>query len=97
MRTIAKLAIGAAMACGAAIAATAPAAAQVVITGSSLPPMMVPACYDAAGNFLWSSAYCTSLLGYYGPNYYYGPRWVAPAPSFFGLSLGGIGFGFVAR
>ncbi|HEY6301708.1 MAG TPA: hypothetical protein VIX14_01465 [Terriglobales bacterium] len=88
MRTIAKLAIGAAMACGAAVAATAPAAAQVLIGG---PPVMSSACFDAFGNFI-PSAYCTGLYGY-GPGFW-GPGW-APAPSFFGLSLGGLGFGFV--
>lgn len=89
MKVIAKLAIGAAMACGAALAATAPAAAQALIG----PPVMSSACFDAFGNFIWSSPYCTSLYGYPG---YWGPGWIAPAPSFFGLSLGGLRLGFVA-
>ena len=74
MRTIAKLAIGAAMACGAAVAATAPAGAQVligspsVLIGSSSSSLIAAACWDAAGNFIWSSPLCTS----YSYSYWYG-------------------------
>lgn len=66
MRTIAKLAIGAAMACGAAVAATAPAGAQVLI-GAPQSSLIAATCWDAAGNFIWSPL-CTS----YSYSYWYG-------------------------
>lgn len=88
MRTIAKLAIGAAMACGAAVAATAPAAAQVsfgIGVGPAYPyAAPYPSCYDAYGNYLYSP-YCTAY-----PGYYYGGPVVEP---YFGVGLGFGGFG----
>jgi len=86
MRTIAKLAIGAAMACGAAVAATAPAAAQVGFGIGVAPPYVAPApvCYDAYGNYIYSYPYCTAY-----PDYYVAPPVIAP---YFGFGIGG-GFG----
>ncbi|HEX5280581.1 MAG TPA: hypothetical protein VFW28_10935 [Micropepsaceae bacterium] len=87
MRTIAKLAIGAAMACGAAVAATAPAAAQVsfgIGVGPAYPyaAPVAPAysCYDAYGNYLYSYPYCTAYPAYVAPPV------VAP---YFGIGIGG--------
>ena len=89
MRTIAKLAIGAAMACGAAVAATAPAAAQVSFGIGVGPayPYAVPAysCYDAYGNYIYSYPYCTA---YAAP--VYAPPVVEP---YFGIGIGGFGWG----
>jgi hypothetical protein len=64
MRTIAKLPIGAAMVCGAAVAVTAPAAAQVV-TAVPPPPVSAWASYNELDAFVYSSPYCSSLLSYY--------------------------------
>jgi len=98
MRKITKIAIGAAMACGAAVAVAAPAAAQVsfgIGVGPAYgpaygyvapPPPVVPAysCYDAYGNYIYSYPYCTA---------YAAPVYVPPVvePYF------GIGFGFGGR
>jgi hypothetical protein len=94
MRTIAKLAIGAAMACGAAVAVAAPAAAQVSFGvgvgvpgayGYVAPAPVVPAysCYDAYGNYIYSYPYCTA----YAAPYYYGYGGPVVEP-YFGIGLG---------
>jgi hypothetical protein len=93
MRTIAKLAIGAVMAGGAAFAVAAPAAAQVgfgigVGPGYAYPAVPAPAysCYDGYGNYIYSYPYCTA---YYAPPIY-APPVVEP---YFGIGIGGFGFG----
>lgn len=72
MKTIAKLAVGAVMACGVAFAATAPAAAQVEFglgVGPVAPAPVYPSCYDAYGNYIYSYPYCTAYVypGYVEP------------------------------
>lgn len=77
MKNISKLALGTVMLCGVAIAATAPAAAQVsfgVRVGPGYPAYApVPACYDAYGNYVYSYPYCTA---------YGAPAVVAPSIQF---------------
>jgi hypothetical protein len=96
MRTIVKLAVGAVMACGAAVAVAAPAAAQVSFGfGVGGPPVVAPAypaysCYDAYGNYVYSYPYCTAY-SYAAP--VYGPSVVEP---YFGIGIGG-GWGYGHR
>src|SRR5579872_7374378 len=70
MKMIAKLAIGAMMAGGVAVAAAAPAAAQVEF-GLGVGPVApvapaYPSCYDVYGNYIYSYPYCTA---YGNPGY----------------------------
>src|SRR5579872_2327710 len=66
MKSIAKLAAGAILACGLAASATAPAGAAVrfgVGIGIGAPVVVPPAaysCYDAYGNYAYWSPYCTA-------------------------------------
>jgi hypothetical protein len=64
MKTIAKLATGAILACGLAAAATAPAIAAVHFNVGIGAPVVTPpaayACYNAYGNYVYSYPYCTA-------------------------------------
>jgi uncharacterized membrane protein len=98
MRNITKLAIGAVLACGAAIATAAPAAAQVsfgIGVGAPVVPVApaYPAysCYDAYGNYVYSYPYCTA---YSYPAPVYGGPIVEP---YFGVGLGFGGWGWGHR
>src|SRR5437763_9920255 len=105
MRTIAKLAASAVIACGAALASTAPAAAQVsfgVGIGAPVAPVYpaYPAyssCYDGYGNYVYSYPYCTE---YAAPVYpvYPAPVYAAPViEPYFGIGIGsgwGGGWGY---
>ena len=77
MRNIGKLALGTVMLCGLAVAATAPAAAQVHVrigVGPAYPAYApAPACYDAYGNYVYAYPYCTA---------YGAPVVVAPSVQF---------------
>lgn len=77
MKNITKLALGTVMLCGAAVAATPPAAAQVSfgIGGGPGYPAYAPApsCYDVYGNYVYSYPYCTA---------YGAPAYVAPSVQF---------------
>lgn len=77
MKNISKFAIGTVMLCGLAVAATAPAAANVRV-GIGVGPVYpayapAPACYDAYGNYVYSYPYCTA---------YGAPAIVAPSVQF---------------
>jgi hypothetical protein len=69
MKTIAKLATGAILACGLTAAATAPAAAAVRFNiGIGAPVVAAPSpysCYDAYGNYAYSTPYCTAYTAPY--------------------------------
>ena len=64
MKTIAKLATGAILACGLAAATTAPAGAAVRFGVGIGTPVVVPpaaySCYDVYGNYVYSYPYCTA-------------------------------------
>src|SRR5205823_5003301 len=99
MRNLTKLAIGAVLACGAAIATAAPAAAQVsfgIGVGAPVVPVApaYPAysCYDPYGNYVYSYPYCTA---YSYPAPVYTAPYTAPiVEPYFGIGLGfGGGWG----
>jgi hypothetical protein len=89
MRNITKLAIGAVLTCGAAVAATAPAAAQQIY------PYGTYLCGNGMISGVYSYPNCIEPL-YSSPDYYPAPVYPAPvyAPPvvepYFGI---GIGFG----
>jgi hypothetical protein len=75
MKNITKFALGTVMLCGVAVAATAPAAAQVSFGIGVNPgyPAYASSCYDAYGNYLYSYPYCTA---------YGAPAIIAPSLQF---------------
>ena len=99
MRNVTKLAVGAVLACGAAIATAGPAAAQVSfgigIGAPAYPVYPAYSCYDAYGNYLYSYPYCTAYAAPVYPAPVYAPPVVEP---YFGIGLGfGGGWGYGHR
>jgi hypothetical protein len=107
MKTFTKFAIGTAMACGLAVAAVAPAAAQVGF-GFGVAPVApaYPSCYDGYGNYIYSYPYCAYTSPAYVEPYvgvglgwgggYWGARgWGGGyGHGFAGYGRGGYGHGF---